>query len=192
MLLNNLKGGTLPPVYPRKHDIAPSTGKMVEITPNESLREFSKKVGSGQGEVLNLGEMEKIISHFHYLSVSHVGQVGREQFITRCLDNSRPVLVPYMAKIGPVEPVTALVGTPGRNCGAHWSLIIDEIGDNYKVIEPNNPLALKEWRKQLVLDSNSFADGYKFSGKWTTKKEYDLGPKWRQKLANGLVAVIAS
>jgi hypothetical protein len=106
--------------------------------------------------------------------------------------------------MGNIGPVTALVGRPGVDYGPHWSLIIGEIGDDYEVIEPNNPYASMVWRKQLVLASNSFVDGYKFERYWTKNDFtshktvptggvdfYDLGGKERQKLANCLVAVVA-
>lgn len=207
LLLNELQSGGRPPVYPRSGEGAGTT---------ESMRKFSKGIGSGQGEVLTCSEMEQIISHFGYACESHTSESGRPEFITRSLRANRPVLFPYiMGNFGPISSLNPKYQA-GVDYGPHWSLIIDEWGDLYSYIEPNRPNKPTYVLKRKVLASNSASDQYKYERYWlkegftfqSTKppfpkkspdplqgnkmktKYYDIGDKSRQKLANVLIAVV--
>jgi hypothetical protein len=194
-------GDTRNLVYPRKWEGGKSGG--------ESLRHYSKTLGSGQGEILTLDEMEKVIRHFGWDCVSHLGE-GRVEFITKCLAANQPVLFPYM--FGPGGPISYFPPNtkPGEDYGPHWSLIIAEAGHEYDYIEPNFPNTLVTELKWKVLKSNAFVDKYKYERYWMknpwggqpTKPPYpakhpkkgtqwyDIGDKSRQVLEEVLVAVV--
>lgn len=209
LLLSCISGGRRPIVYPRGGE--GGTG--------ESMRHFAKQgVGSGQGEVLSCAEMESIIRRFGYDCESHVQKEGRRVFVTSALLRNRPVLFPYM--FGNTGPISAFPvhETPGVDYGPHWSLIYAQDGGNYLYIEPNNPITPVRQPIDTVLNSNSFADNYKYDRYWSkggkfdtqtgtplpyqytsgiapvgnvkgSAVKYDIGDKSRQTLANVLIAV---
>ncbi len=206
LLLSQLDpNSTRPIIYPRKGE---GTGTL-----GISLRRYAKSIGSGQGEVLSALEMENIIKKFKFQFATNVGPKKRKQFITDAMGKNRPVLIPYMmGDTGPISsfPVGAVAGT---DYGPHWSLIIAESEKGYVYIEPNNPNTVEHRTKESLLASNSFVDSYKYDRFWskgstdvslpyhqragispvgntkTTDSYYDIGRKYRQKLADILIAV---
>jgi len=194
--------------YPRKSTVTAGTG-------GESMRHYAKNtLRSGQGEVLTCQEMEDIILHFGFQPLTHLGASGREEFIARSLASNSPVMFPYMmGNSGPISAIPAN-SNPGVDYGSHWSLIYDEVGQDYIYIEPNIPTTPERQLKKVVLDSNSFVDSYKYDRFWKKDtqsnvtpvknkvlstmygfgvtlgaKVYDIGTADRQNLKNVLIAV---
>lgn len=210
LLLSGLDSTRRPIVYPRNGEgVAAGVGENPE-----SLRHFAKAtVGSAQGEILTCAEMERIVLHYGYDRVSHIGDAGRATFITTSLASERPVLIPYM--MGPGGPIAVFPGgaRPGVDYGPHWSLIFAESAIDYYLLEPNSPNTPMEVPKGRMLRSNAFTDNFKYqqfydkalpnptlpyhrgsgisaSPAGTTAAKYDLGSPLRQTLANVLIAVM--
>lgn len=204
-------GGTKGIVYPRECE--GSTGGW------ESSRHYAKRrVNSGQGEVMSEREMVTIVKHYGYKPHCYGSFFTdkRKAFITKHLNANQPILIPYLMDKNP-EAVTkrAVYGVGGSQagCGAHWSLIIAEQGDQYGYLEPNDPLTITWWNKDLLLASNACVDKVKYVQYWrkpgpkrlaplgdfwfqcNAKKAaggdslYDVGSKSRQSLDKVLIAV---
>lgn len=137
-----------------------------------SLRQFAKNVlESGQGEVLNSFDMERLIRACCYKAVpcGSDDKATKIKFITDQTAANHPVLVAYLAggdHTG-VIPILRPLPVMGDDIGAHWSLIIgvDKNG-KAEVVEPNAPQSLKLWSMDDLLLANSLSDRKTFAQYW--------------------------
>lgn len=166
LLLNSINTNQKPIVYPRKHEQRTADPSVTKGNEARSLREFAKaSLGSGQGELLTISEILTTIIRFRWDWVVHVsGGEERRAFITDQLKANKPVMFSHLAGGARAMPITVV--PPDRQCGPHWSLIIDEDADHYEFIEPNEPTALKRERKDVVLESNANVDAFAMDKTW--------------------------
>lgn len=160
-------------VYPKQRTLESAPFGPADI--NESIRHYAKAaVKSGQGELLTVDEMRRVIERFGYQceSTSAPGAVIRQNFITRSLAQGRPVLFPYTkGDTGPVDAKKAMAdpttyGTPGSDFGSHWSLILAEGAGGYSYIDPHDPGTLETVSKQTLLTSNAEVDEQVYVRYW--------------------------
>jgi hypothetical protein len=167
LLLEQL-GGTKGIVYPRR----------CEGGTGESSRHFAKEnVNSGQGEVLSEWEMVTIVQHYGYDAACYVptGTDTRKAFITKHLTANRPILIAYLMDDDPETVAHPTVYGGGAGAGAHWSLLINEDGTEYRYLEPNKPNQITTFNKDHMLASNACVDNVKFVQYWKKPKKHGLG-----------------
>lgn len=170
LLLNELRTDKKPVVYPRKHEQRAADPSVTRGSEARSLRSFAKDtLHSGQGELLTATEVVTMIVLFKWDWVAHVwGGDSRRDFITDSLKANRPVMFAHLAGGSPAMPLT--VPRPDRQCGPHFSLIIDQDSTEYVFIEPNDPTILRRCLKTVVLESNEKVDDFVMDKTWVKPK----------------------
>jgi hypothetical protein len=165
--MNPSKG--YPEVFPRKYKSDSTKNGGVPF--KTSIREWCKSgLNSGQGEILTVDEMYRVIAHFGYRA-SYMGMGGnmdstkkRRNFISRELAAGHPVLIAFLE--GGTSPNCYPTSTPAEDTGAHWSVIIHDEGAHYTWIDPHKPEMLHSHPQDAFLKSNATVDSQILGQYW--------------------------
>jgi hypothetical protein len=187
-----------PPILPRRY--LGATG--------QSSRNFSKTIGSGQGELLNAQEIFAVITHYGYQCdvENSADEMKRKRFISDSLSKNRPILFAYMEGGAPGEscyPAATCNPNKPEDFGPHWGLLIVDAVATYGIVDPHWPNTIRHYGWQQVLKANAltdsgapFPDTFKSPERTGPKGEgfkantYNLNnPSQRQLLKNLLISV---